>query len=112
MPLRPTGAPSPRAPGVRPAIARGVVILPCDPSVSNDLIDSCATFPNCIHDDDVDAMSQALNRMIYVDVDAGVPTVEKVSTWSEDMLADYNNASPRLNLDLLKMWGRPRTYDV
>ena len=57
-------------------------------------------------------MSQALNRMIYVDVDAGVPTVEKVSTWSEDMLEDYNNASPGLKLELLKMWGRPRNYDL
>ena len=112
VPITPNGGKISRVNAVLPAIERGDVILPRYHSFSNDLIDSCATFPNGIHDDDVDAMSQALNRMIYVDVDAGVPTVEKVSTWSEDMLEDYNNASPGLKLELLKMWGRPRNYDL
>jgi len=49
---------------VSPPVEAGNVYLPY-PSIApwvNDFIEECATFPNGAHDDQVDAMSQALLR--------------------------------------------------
>ena len=32
---------------------------------TGDFIEECSSFPNGVHDDQVDCMSQALNRFIY-----------------------------------------------
>jgi phage terminase large subunit-like protein len=47
------------------AIESGNVYLPEKKPFTGDFVDECAAFPNGKHDDQVDCMSQALNRLIY-----------------------------------------------
>jgi phage terminase large subunit-like protein len=47
------------------AIESGNVYLPKNKRFTGDFVDECSSFPNAAHDDQVDAMSQALNRLIY-----------------------------------------------
>lgn len=63
--VEPSGSKEARASAVSPDIEAGNVWLP-DPSVApwvHDFVEECAAFPNAAHDDQVDAMSQALLRM-------------------------------------------------
>lgn len=63
--VNPEGSKEARLASVTPLIEAGNVYLP-DPSVApwvHDFIEECAGFPNAAHDDQVDAMSQALRRM-------------------------------------------------
>jgi predicted phage terminase large subunit-like protein len=64
LPVNPEGGKIARASAVSPLIEAGNVYLPhplyC-PWV-NDFIEECAAFPNGAHDDQVDAMTQALLR--------------------------------------------------
>lgn len=61
----PQGGKVSRAYAVQPDVEAGNVYLPhpalC--SWTNQFIESCAAFPNAAHDDDVDAATQALNRL-------------------------------------------------
>ena len=64
IPVSPEGGKVARAAGVSPLIESGCVFLPHPlfmPWV-NDFIEECANFPNAAHDDQVDAMTQALLR--------------------------------------------------
>ncbi len=64
IPVTPEGGKVARAAGVSPLIEAGNVYLPHPlymPWV-NDFIEECAAFPNGAHDDQVDAMTQALLR--------------------------------------------------
>jgi len=66
IPVNPEGGKIARVNAVAPAIESGNVYLP-HPTIApwvNDLIEECAAFPNAAHDDQVDAMSQALLRYI------------------------------------------------
>jgi predicted phage terminase large subunit-like protein len=54
-----------RASAVSPDIEAGNVYLPKYASFTNDFINEAAAFPSGEHDDQVDAMSQALNRIIF-----------------------------------------------
>src|SRR4249920_10158 len=65
LPVNPEGGKIARAAAVSPRIEAGNVYLPhpaCAPWV-NDFIEECAAFPNGAHDDQVDAMTQALHRL-------------------------------------------------
>jgi predicted phage terminase large subunit-like protein len=65
--VNPEGGKAARVNAVSPAIEAGNVYLP-HPQYAPwvvQFIDECAAFPNGTHDDDVDAMSQALNRLIH-----------------------------------------------
>jgi|LSQX01.2.fsa_nt_gb predicted phage terminase large subunit-like protein len=65
IPVRPEGGKIVRAQAVSPYIEAGNVYLP-DPSIApwvHDFIEECANFPNGAHDDDVDAMSQAIIQL-------------------------------------------------
>jgi predicted phage terminase large subunit-like protein len=69
VPVEPEGSKEARAGAVTPIVESGNVYLP-HPMLTgyewvNDVIDQCAKFPKVTHDDDVDAMSQALYRFIY-----------------------------------------------
>lgn len=62
--VEPEGSKEARVHAVAPEIESGNVYLP-HPGLApwvNDLLNSAATFPNAAHDDDVDALSQALRR--------------------------------------------------
>ena len=65
IPVEPQGSKSSRVAAVSPTIEAGNVYLP-DPTFApwiHDFIEECARFPRGVHDDQVDAMSQALLRM-------------------------------------------------
>lgn len=59
--------------------------MPLFAGFTKHFIDECATFPNGSHDDAVDAMSQALHRMIFVDADVIAPKYIKYTKWTPDM---------------------------
>ena len=63
--VSPEGGKEARASAIAPQVEAGNVYLP-DPSIApwiGDFIEECAAFPTGTHDDQVDAMSQALLRM-------------------------------------------------
>ncbi len=65
LPIQPQGNKEERVHAVTPELESGNVYLP-HPAVEpwvNDFIEECAAFPNGTSDDQVDAMSQALNKM-------------------------------------------------
>lgn len=64
IPIEPDGSKESRVYAVSPEIESGNVYLP-HPLIApwvNELINRAAAFPNAAHDDDIDAMSQALRR--------------------------------------------------
>jgi predicted phage terminase large subunit-like protein len=65
VPVEPMGSKEARLSATEPYWAAGNVYLP-DPSIApwvNDFIEELVNFPNAANDDDVDACSQALNRL-------------------------------------------------
>ena len=67
--VNPEGGKVARANAVSGAIESGNVYLPRNASFTGDFVDECSTFPLGKHDDQVDAMTQALNRFIYTYAD-------------------------------------------
>lgn len=65
IPVQPIGSKMARVQAVLGAIESGNVKLPKHKRFTGDFVEECASFPNAAHDDQVDAMSQALNRLIY-----------------------------------------------
>jgi len=66
VPVNPEGGKEVRAHAVSSAAEAGNVFLP-DPSIApwiNDFVEECAAFPNGANDDQVDGMTQALNRFL------------------------------------------------
>lgn len=63
--ITPHESKSARVDAVSYAIEAGNVYLPKDKNFTWEFIDQCAAFPNGKHDDMVDSMSQALNRLIF-----------------------------------------------
>jgi len=64
LPVNPEGGKVARAAAVSPLVEAGNVYLPHPDSAPwvKDFIEECAAFPNGAHDDQVDAMTQALLR--------------------------------------------------
>lgn len=66
VPEEPQGSKTARAAAVSPLVESHNVFLP-SPEIApwvGDFIEECAGFPTAAHDDQVDAMSQALNRLV------------------------------------------------
>jgi predicted phage terminase large subunit-like protein len=63
--VNPQGGKVARVNAVSPYIESGNVFLPRQAEWVHDFVEEAASFPNGKHDDQVDAMSQALNRFIY-----------------------------------------------
>jgi predicted phage terminase large subunit-like protein len=63
--VQPIGSKMARVQAVLGAIESGNVKLPKGKRFVGDFVEECSSFPNAAHDDQVDAMSQALNRLIY-----------------------------------------------
>ena len=63
--VQPIGSKMARVQAILGAIESGNVYLPKNKRFTGDFIEECSSFPNAAHDDQVDAMSQALNRLIY-----------------------------------------------
>lgn len=65
IPVNPEGGKVARANAVSGAIESGNVYLPRNAPFTEDFVGECSSFPLGEHDDQVDAMTQALNRFIY-----------------------------------------------
>lgn len=63
--INPEGGKVARVNAVSPTIEAGNVYLPEDAEFVFDFIEECSAFPNGKHDDQVDCMSQALNKLIF-----------------------------------------------
>lgn len=73
----PDGGKEARVNAVSPAIEAGNAYLPRDRAFTGEFIDQCASFPNGKHDDMVDAMSQAMARLIFTNVSGEIPPKPK-----------------------------------
>lgn len=65
IPIDPQGGKIVRAQAIAPYAEAGNIFLP-SPRIApwvHDFLEECAAFPNAAHDDDVDAMTQAINYM-------------------------------------------------
>ena len=60
IPIEPRGGKEARAQAITAAVEAGNVILPKSAPWLSDFIEECASFPNGAHDDQVDAMTQAV----------------------------------------------------
>ena len=84
IPINPGASKEARAKAVTPFMQAGNVFLP-HPQIApwvNDFIEECAAFPNATHDDQVDAMSQALMQLMednYGNVSLGVGDLSRES---------------------------------
>lgn len=63
IPVNPIGGKEARVNAISYLVEAGNVYLPMYDS--KDFVESCAAFPHGKHDDDVDAFSQALNRLVF-----------------------------------------------
>lgn len=71
--VNPEGGKVARANAVSGAIESGNVWLPRYAAFTGDFVEECSAFPNGAHDDQVDCMTQALNRFIYWTANEPVP---------------------------------------
>lgn len=74
---------------------------------ADDLIENAAMFPASAHDDDVDAMTQALNRLSIIGLPDEIKDTRKYNVWTSDMFEDYDEADDSLKQKLLTDWGYP-----
>ena len=65
IPVEPRGSKESRVNAVSFAIESGNVYVPSNKKFTKEFIEECSQFPNGKHDDMVDAMSQALSRLIW-----------------------------------------------
>ena len=65
IPIDPQGGKVVRAQAIAPYAEAGNIFLPNPRNAPwvHDFLEECAAFPNAAHDDDVDAMTQAINYM-------------------------------------------------
>lgn len=77
VPVTPDGGKVARVNAVSPAIEAGNVWLPKEAPWLDHFLEECAPFPLGAHDDQVDAMSQALDRFIYF----GAAVPDTPQTW-------------------------------
>lgn len=84
IPVKPDKSKEARVNGVQPAIEAGNVYLPRDRKFSHDFVEQCAKFPNDKHDDMVDAMSMALDRLVYSNKGRILRKIQEASGWTFD----------------------------
>ncbi|MCV2395936.1 phage terminase large subunit [Actinotalea sp. M2MS4P-6] len=86
IPIEPEGSKYARAAAVSPLCHSGNVVLPEAELLPNveDLITEAAAFPNGAHDDAVDALSQAINRILLM------PLLDEDDAWvtGDDLIDD------------------------
>lgn len=63
IPVEPDGSKEARAYAISPQVESGNVYVPENEPWVHDFIEECVSFPNGLYDDQVDTMTQALNRM-------------------------------------------------
>ena len=91
--IQPIGSKMARVQAILGAIESGNVYLPRHKRFTGDFIDECSSFPNAAHDDQVDAMSQALNRLIYQRANGKMPRQKNVMETLFPMWAKQNSTN-------------------
>jgi len=93
VPVEPDGGKEARASAVAPLVEAGNVWLPAAHLApwAGGLIEECAGFPTATNDDQVDALSQGLNRLILQPLIFGDVVTEDDL---DDELAEYSGISP------------------
>ncbi len=88
IPIEPEGSKYARASAIAPVVESGNVVLPTPEVLAgvDDLLEEAKNFPNSSHDDTVDAMSQAVNRLLLHQL----PTEE--DSYVEPDVYDFHNA--------------------
>jgi len=93
VPEEPHGSKAARASAVAPFIEAGQVFLPAPPLAPwvGAFREECASFPRGSHDDQVDAMSQALNRLLLAPLLAGDQIVgaDDLDDWGGGGISPY-----------------------
>ena len=84
--IQPIGSKMARVQAVLGAIESGNVKLPKHKRFTGDFVEECCSFPNAAHDDQVDCMSQALNRLIY---QRGTGAVKKKESYFNKMFPEW-----------------------
>lgn len=79
--VQPIGSKMARVQAILGAIESGNVHLPKNKRFTGDFVEECSSFPNAAHDDQVDCMSQALNRLIYQR--GALPLISKESAFDK-----------------------------
>lgn len=107
--VQPEGGKYSRAMAVTWLFSQGHCYFPKDAEWYPEYEKSLCVFPKGTHDDDVDATSQALNRMSMLAAHESVVTivVGKKCEWDEDMIEDYMNASTIEKRAMVEAWGDP-----
>ncbi len=93
--INPQGGKVSRVNAVSGAIESGNVWLPKNKAWTHEFVDECAAFPNGVHDDEVDACSQALTRFMYYR--GKVPEMIKKTKTLSDV---FNMGTKRKRLDV------------
>lgn len=106
VPVNPEGGKLARAAAVSYLQETGHVHIPKQDPTIDVFVDEHTKFPGGAHDDEVDACTQALNRLSMIGTIP--PKIKEVYTkWTPDMWEDYNNADIVLQTELLRLWGQP-----
>lgn len=87
--VNPEGGKVARANAVSGAIESGNVWLPKFAPFTGDFVEECSAFPNGAHDDQVDCMTQALNRFMYWTANEPPPPDEDAPPEYEDQVNDF-----------------------
>lgn len=107
--VKPEGGKYSRAMAISWLFHTGHVYVDKDAEYYDEYEESMLQFPKGKHDDDVDATSQALNRMTMLAAHESVPeeTVAASRDWTEDMIEDYSVADEEEKKFLRSVWGIP-----
>lgn len=90
----PAGGKQARAWATQPDIEAGCVYLPEDKAWAQEVVDEAAAFPNAAHDDDVDAMTQALNWRRKRLMDYGLLDAMKALQQKSEEIMSKGNRRP------------------
>lgn len=101
IPIKPRGDKTQRALAITPQLEAGNIFVPGTPNPDGtgpdttltpgwvqDLIEECASFPNGAHDDQVDSLTQALNRLAGLSARNTRKNTKKSQTITSDLSTD------------------------
>lgn len=107
IPVNPEGGKLSRAAAVSYLQETGHVFIPDDAIWVQELVDEATAFPAGLHDDTVDAFTQALNRLSIIGADVTRASLVNYTKWTADMWEDYEAADETLKTQLLRERGTP-----
>jgi predicted phage terminase large subunit-like protein len=86
IPIEPEGSKYARASAISPLTESGSVVLPTKELLPNvdQLLEEAKNFPNSSHDDTIDGMSQAINRLLLL------PLENEGNQWEPDIYDEIN----------------------